>query len=68
MIFTQPMKLNPQSEGDCSSRYESTKNTSFNPYLIDVWNCHFEKIAEVDRGVLNFLCEKEINTAAQRYF
>ena len=34
---------------------------NFNPYVINVWNCHFEK----KLNVLNFLCGKEVNTVAK---
>lgn len=37
---------------------------NFNPYVINVWNCHFEKNTR-GRGILNFLCGKEINTVTQ---
>ena len=39
MTFIQPMKLSQQNNRQ--------KLLNFNPYVVNVWNCHFKKIIEL---------------------
>ena len=38
---------------------------NLNPYIINVWNCYFEKKITRSESILKFLSENEINTTAQ---